>query len=239
MIGSGRREQCWLFPTQRNANAWPLCLPLLPVSFPIKPILSASNIWTTQDGMLLERLRNKRLVYFKPFAPTHPHPSSGFVQEGASHPTRGPDGQFRPVAQVEPMEDTFIGGWTMPVPRQPSPRPTQPSSNGDGNVQLKPSPRLSQHLLQTGYPFVLPPSTSAVPPALQGPSLDENPLAQLSPVERSQTLHLRKKTMQPNLQFMCGPLLRYDAVDEHGVWHGAALIVSKCSWFSCWCLGGR
>lgn len=34
--------------------------------------------------------------------------------------------------------------------------------------------------------------------------------------------------MQPYLQFMCGPLLRYDTVDEHGVWHGAALIVSEC-----------
>jgi hypothetical protein len=37
--------------------------------------------------------------------------------------------------------------------------------------------------------------------------------------------------MQPYLQFMCGPLLRYDTVDEHGVWHGAALIVSECCCF--------
>lgn len=32
--------------------------------------------------------------------------------------------------------------------------------------------------------------------------------------------------MNPYLQFMCGPLLRYDTVDERGVWHGAALIVT-------------
>jgi hypothetical protein len=38
--------------------------------------------------------------------------------------------------------------------------------------------------------------------------------------------------MQPYLQFMCGPLLRYDTVDEHGVWHGAALVVSECCCFS-------
>lgn len=33
--------------------------------------------------------------------------------------------------------------------------------------------------------------------------------------------------MHPNLQFMCGPLLRYDTVDERGVWRGAAMIVSE------------
>jgi hypothetical protein len=32
--------------------------------------------------------------------------------------------------------------------------------------------------------------------------------------------------MNPHLQFMAGPLLRYDTVDEYGVWNGAALIVS-------------
>jgi hypothetical protein len=133
------------------------------------------------------------------------------------------------------MEDTFIGGWAMPAPRHPSPGPAQqpPHTNGDGSAQMNvPPPFLSPHLQQTGYPFVRPPSESASP-ALQGggvrASTDGNPdLAQLSPVERSQTFSLRKRIMQPYLQFMCGPLLRYDTVDEHGVWHGAVLIVSKC-----------
>lgn len=31
--------------------------------------------------------------------------------------------------------------------------------------------------------------------------------------------------MNPYLQLMVGPLLRYDTVDEFGVWHGACLIV--------------
>jgi hypothetical protein len=145
------------------------------------------------------------------------------------------------------MENTFIGGWAMPVPRHASPHPTQqPYANGDGGAQMNvtlPSPHLSTHLQQTGYPFVRPPSGS-VSPALQGgvrPSMDENPLARLSPVERSQTLNLRKRIMQPYLQFMCGPLLRYDTVDEHGVWHGAALIVSKLGLlnFSLWLLSWR
>ncbi len=35
--------------------------------------------------------------------------------------------------------------------------------------------------------------------------------------------------MNPILQFMAGPLLRYDTVDEDGVWHGAAMIVSECT----------
>ena len=30
----------------------------------------------------------------------------------------------------------------------------------------------------------------------------------------------------PYLQFMVGPLLRYDTVDENGLWHGAVMIVS-------------
>jgi hypothetical protein len=65
--------------------------------------------------------------------------------------------------------------------------------------------------------------------------MDQNhqiPLSQLSPLERSKALNSRKIAMEPYLQFMCGPLLRYDTVDEHGVWHGAALIVSECCCFS-------
>ena len=144
------------------------------------------------------------------------------------------------------MEDNFIGGWTMPAgPTYPSPHPTQqPYTNGDGSTQMNtalPPPRLSPHLQQTGYPFIRPPSGS-VSPALQGgvrQSTDESPLAQLGPVERSQNLNLRKRIMQPYLQFMCGPLLRYDAVDQNGVWHGAALIVSKCCSILPWLLSWR
>jgi hypothetical protein len=119
----------------------------------------------------------------------------------------------------------------------------QPDGNGNGNVggtqsgvpAPSPSP-LSAHLLQTGYPFVRQPppssSSSAADPAaaIQGvhSSFAQNPLSQLSPVERSHALNLRKRMMNPYLQFMCGPLLRYDTVDAHGVWRGAALIVSEC-----------
>jgi len=32
--------------------------------------------------------------------------------------------------------------------------------------------------------------------------------------------------MNPYLQFMCGPLLRYDTTDADGVWRGAAMVVT-------------
>lgn len=112
----------------------------------------------------------------------------------------------------------------MPGSRHPSPRPTYLDSSGDASGKLTATPPSrfpSLHFRQTGYPFVHQPR----------PSIDEIPLSQLSPVERSQILKLRKSFMEPHLQFICGPLLRYDTVDELGKWHGAALIVSECCCF--------
>jgi hypothetical protein len=57
-------------------------------------------------------------------------------------------------------------------------------------------------------------------------------LAGMTAVERSKNLRVAR--MDPILQFMAGPLLRYDTVDMDGVWHGAALIVStSCAGLSC------
>ena len=63
--------------------------------------------------------------------------------------------------------------------------------------------------------------------ASNGRSIIQNAafLRGLSAVERSH--FLRAVRMQPYMQFMVGPLLRYDTV-ENGVWRGACLIVSKC-----------
>lgn len=109
----------------------------------------------------------------------------------------------------------------MPMPRHPSPPPTRPDSNGHAKVNsnISPSPEFPG---STGYPFVRRPSSP----------INEIPLSQLSAPERSKALNFRKTVMQPYLQFMCGPLLRYDTIDEHGMWHGAALIVSEYSCFS-------
>jgi len=142
---------------------------------------------------------------------------AAYQSEVASPPSRGPDGRFRPVTQIESINDVIIGGWAMPVSRHPSPLPTYPDSSKDasGMLDITPPPRFpSPNLRQTGYPFV----------RQLHPSMDEIPLSQHRPVERSQILQLRKNFMDPYLQFICGPLLRYDNVDEHGVWNGAALI---------------
>jgi hypothetical protein len=64
----------------------------------------------------------------------------------------------------------------------------------------------------------------------------------MSAAERSNSLNLgkRRRRMEPYLQFMCGPLLRYDTVVEHDVWRGAAMIVSESFvYFSFRTYGGR
>ena len=149
--------------------------------------------------------------------------SSGHLQEDTLPPSRGPDGQFRPFQQVLPMEEAFIGGWNASAPSSapPTPPPKDGSYMGPPSSAL---PHVSSHLLQTGYPFVNVPSTR-IPSSPLRHSSNNSQLSYLSAVERSQTL--KKRRMNPYLQFMCGPLLRYDTMDEHGVWYGAALIVSE------------
>jgi hypothetical protein len=126
-----------------------------------------------------EGLHTKMLVSLNSFRPlTSPvglaHGSFGLVQAVPLSPSRGPDGHFRPVVQIEAMEDVIIGGWTTPVPRLPSPRTTRPDSNGDASVHSNPSPEFPRSI---GYPFVRRPSSST----------EEIPLSQLSPLERSKT----------------------------------------------------
>jgi hypothetical protein len=108
----------------------------------------------------------------------------------------------------------------MPAQRHPSPFPTYPDGTGIGDASVNVSPPSqfpSPQFRQTGYPFV----------RQSGPFVDDHTLgSQLSAAERSQAFKRRKRFMDPYLQFTCGPLLRYDNVDAHGVWHGAALIVS-------------
>ena len=58
-------------------------------------------------------------------------PSSPLVQEVDLPLFKGPDGQFRRFARIEPMEDASIGGWAMAAPE-----PSSASSpmNGSGNA---------------------------------------------------------------------------------------------------------
>jgi hypothetical protein len=153
-------------------------------------------------------------------------PSSPLVQEVDLPLFKGPDGQFRRVARIEPMEDAAIGGWAM-------------HGSGNAGAQLdvhehspspSPSSNLNSRLLKTGYPFVRQSSQSYRDVVENVDMLPaQGPLSQLSAVERTDKLNVRKRTMNPPLKFMCGPLLRYDTIDQYGVWHGAALVVSE------WC----
>lgn len=71
-------------------------------------------------------------------------------------------------------------------------------------------------------PLSIPGATSAAAPQVQSSS--PVPISSLSAVERSK-LYPRPPPMSPHLQFMCGPLLRYDTV-QGGIWHGAIMIVT-------------
>ncbi|KZT28528.1 hypothetical protein NEOLEDRAFT_1154428 [Neolentinus lepideus HHB14362 ss-1] len=121
-------------------------------------------------------------------------------KEAESHQIfRGPDGRFQPVAQIMPMEDRFIGGFASTAPPSPLPPAVPPKDHDYFGTQTQDS------------------STKSY-------STGPNQLTQMSPVERSKIL--KSARTEPHLQFMVGPLLRYDTVDEQGVWHGAALIVT-------------
>ncbi|KAF9264742.1 hypothetical protein L218DRAFT_862250 [Marasmius fiardii PR-910] len=73
----------------------------------------------------------------------------------------------------------------------------------------------------------LPPKDGVILPHMPQPTISASELTRMSAIERSKTLRIARMT--PHLQFMVGPLLRYDTVDAQGVWHGAALIVTADS----------
>jgi hypothetical protein len=65
------------------------------------------------------------------------------------------------------------------------------------------------------------PSTVRMPE----PSIDTTvQLTRMTAVERSNAFRVARTN--PHLQFMVGPLLHYDTVDELGIWHGNVLVVS-------------
>ncbi|KAJ7582843.1 hypothetical protein C8J56DRAFT_1005754 [Mycena floridula] len=111
------------------------------------------------------------------------------------------DGHFLPVEQIYPLDETFIGGFNI---RASSPAPPA----------LPPKDRIYN---QPGSRFMEPIQTA----------LSSFQLTQLSAVERSKTLRIAR--MHPHLQFMVGPLLKYDTIDDECVWHGAALVVTADS----------
>jgi hypothetical protein len=113
-----------------------------------------------------------------------------------------------------PLEDQFVEESQPAPPTSPAPPNVPPkdfhysNQTPQRNGELPPRP--------TWEPT--PPRTS------QATSVTSSQMSHLTAVERSRILRVAR--MNPHLQFMAGPLLRYDTVDENGVWYGAALIVS-------------
>ncbi|KAJ7905339.1 hypothetical protein B0H14DRAFT_3078826 [Mycena olivaceomarginata] len=111
------------------------------------------------------------------------------------------DGNFLPVETVAPMDESFIGGF------HPHLRPGTPGP---------PPPPPKDAIYSQGY-FGQTTTKS---------SITSSHLTTMSAVERSQALRIPR--MHPHLQFMVGPLLRYDTVED-GIWHGAVMIVTADS----------
>jgi hypothetical protein len=108
------------------------------------------------------------------------------------------------------MNEQFVGGFDtrMPPPTPPPKEYVQQYIQSHHNEQ----PRQASQV-------------SAVPLS-PNVSTSSSRVTDMSPVERSQLFRVAR--MEPHLQVMVGPLLRYDTIDERGVWNGFALVVSKC-----------
>ncbi|KAJ7219131.1 hypothetical protein GGX14DRAFT_434737 [Mycena pura] len=117
-------------------------------------------------------------------------------------PHRGADGNFLPVeATPMPIDESFIGGF----------RPYLLHSNSG-----PPLPPKDDIYRQPGYRFGQ--TTKS--------SISSSQFTTMSAVERSHAQRIPRT--DPQLQFMVGPLLRYDTVED-GVWRGAVLIVTADS----------
>ncbi|PIL30524.1 hypothetical protein GSI_07224 [Ganoderma sinense ZZ0214-1] len=127
---------------------------------------------------------------------------------------RGPDGRFQPVEEVGPMGEPFVGGFNLPPP---SPAPSLGSP---------PPPLPPKDTLWSNHNARIPSNASWSDGASRTASMNstQSMFANMNAIERSK--HLRVARTNPYLQFMVGPLLRYDTVDEAGVWRGAAMIVT-------------
>ncbi|THH33013.1 hypothetical protein EUX98_g1210 [Antrodiella citrinella] len=131
------------------------------------------------------------------------------------------------------MEQPFVGGFSsaiapppvsyrppssFPSPQpSPGPPPLPPKDDLYQSFDERPSSSVATSLYAESV------TSNAESTASRSFTYTPQQLSQMSPVERSH--NLRVVRMSPYLQFMAGPLLRYDTVED-GVWKGAALIVT-------------
>lgn len=161
------------------------------------------------------------------------------------HPVRGQDGKFAPVERAGPAND----GWSRPdqysVPqKKPAVREDERSRSLSLATPPRPNEQQDRRPRTTERPVPPPLNLSQInnaPGALQTPWFSEHQIptptlmtnqdvAALAPTpsplpQETPSAPSRVK-MIPHLQFMCGPLLRYDTMIQ-GVWYGACMIVSE------------
>lgn len=147
---------------------------------------------------------------------------------------------YGPVEQVGPIEESFIGGFyghrppTSPSSSIPPPIPPKdgmpysPRTEYPPPTDGMPVPSIQQDTALPGHlrppvPHQQPMNQPAFPSHAQ-PSIPTEQLTHLTAVERSKILKVAR--MEPHLQFMCGPLLKFDTIDSQHTWLGAALIVT-------------
>ncbi|KAG8733397.1 hypothetical protein FRC11_006588 [Ceratobasidium sp. 423] len=138
------------------------------------------------------------------------------------HPQVGSDGRYLGVETVSPLNEPWVGGFQA--------QGRMPHAQTQESIPVPP------YIPQTGYP----PEPGYHPPTwipeikIPGatytdhspyPGASPHPSLPMSAVERADALGGPPR-MDPHLQMMCGPLLRYDTVDDHGIWHGAAMVVT-------------
>lgn len=123
------------------------------------------------------------------------------------------------------MPEPFVGGFLPPPSPTPSthPPPTPPAKDERYQTYQQQPSYQPHYLAPSPGPswYAAPHAEPAAPEPIQQIT---HQLAHMSAVDRSR--NLRVQHMHPLLQFMAGPLLRYDTVGADGVWHGAALIVT-------------
>jgi hypothetical protein len=151
------------------------------------------------------------------------------AQEREQQPQRGYDGQFIPhEEQPAPMQEDFIGGFHPNLSVGSPPPPPLPPK--DRHTLRLPSfgalNASAERLARTPVGNGAAPWASSHPPS-PTPASSAPDLTGMTAVERSRLLKTAR--MNPHLQFMCGPLLRYDTLtDDRAVWHGHVMIVSAC-----------
>lgn len=149
-----------------------------------------------------------------------------------NNPQRGPDGQYEGIEQAQPVADGVVGGFNInlgpPTPGRLQVPPPFPAARTPSPTEFPPTPPAKDGFTYDSQfqRIVVNRQASVQSNDTLGSYRPEGSfLTKMTAVERSN--YLRAVRMNPYLQLMVGPLLRYDTVDERGIWRGACMIVTS------------